>query len=297
MNAALAALVYLVCLTFAPPTLAYALAWVGGLAFVVALYPDRVFVGGARFAACAAASGSPHSRRFPGRHRPAAETGRDYRRALFLLPCHARHDDRAQFSGRARPASRESMMPRASEAGDPEPPAGRDDPGWRLANSLAAKADALADAVERQGVHVAPFALLWRGVPRLLSRGDVVLHLLDRRRACSTPQQSRGLALPGALERLSHGEADLPAGTPLFSTDVLRPVLGGELYCNDGRVAPGENRACLLPLFLLSVAISHAFLHPRLFRQHSRVSASACYFPRFRWRSSATCSMRTPGGA
>jgi putative flippase GtrA len=46
INTALTSVVYFTGLTLLPPAAAYTLAWLTGLVFVMAFYPDRVFLGG-----------------------------------------------------------------------------------------------------------------------------------------------------------------------------------------------------------------------------------------------------------
>jgi putative flippase GtrA len=48
INTALTSLVYIVGLTFLPPAVSYALAWLCGLALVMVFYPRAVFPGGRR---------------------------------------------------------------------------------------------------------------------------------------------------------------------------------------------------------------------------------------------------------
>jgi putative flippase GtrA len=44
-NTLLTSAVYFICLLACPPTIAYGIAWLLGIAFVMIVYPDRVFVG------------------------------------------------------------------------------------------------------------------------------------------------------------------------------------------------------------------------------------------------------------
>jgi len=48
INTALTAAVYFLCLPFISPAVAYAIAWLVGICFVMIVYPNRVFLGGRR---------------------------------------------------------------------------------------------------------------------------------------------------------------------------------------------------------------------------------------------------------
>jgi len=48
VNTALTSAIYLALLMVTTPSVAYAIAWLVGLGFVMIVYPDRVFVGGSR---------------------------------------------------------------------------------------------------------------------------------------------------------------------------------------------------------------------------------------------------------
>lgn len=48
LNTALTSVVYVAGLAFFPSGVSYAIAWLCGLVFVMALYPNRVFIGGRR---------------------------------------------------------------------------------------------------------------------------------------------------------------------------------------------------------------------------------------------------------
>lgn len=58
VNTGLTSAIYLALLMFTSPSVAYAIAWLVGLGFVMIVYPDRVFVGGARSAKARIALGA-----------------------------------------------------------------------------------------------------------------------------------------------------------------------------------------------------------------------------------------------
>jgi putative flippase GtrA len=50
INTAISFAIYQAALFFVPPLVAYAISWIAGLAFLVVVYPERVFPGGRRTA-------------------------------------------------------------------------------------------------------------------------------------------------------------------------------------------------------------------------------------------------------
>lgn len=48
INTALTSMIFFISKLLTSPTIAYAIAWLAGILFVMAVYPDRVFVGGDR---------------------------------------------------------------------------------------------------------------------------------------------------------------------------------------------------------------------------------------------------------